>query len=134
MSEYKSRIYDTLVSASEQIDLHMIRLMLFPNSHYVDHWMHEIWSFLFKVDKLKGKNKYPTAKFIYDALSVHNDILGNYMKIVEDLEENLEPVDIAVSDVISAVVSYQKWIASELSQNGIVLQKDVKAKLHELTS
>lgn len=134
MSEYQSKIYDNLVSASNQVNMHLIRLLLYPDSRFVDHWMHEIWSFLYRVDKLKGSNKYPKAKFIRNALAVHNDTVENYIAVVKDLESELEPADVNIEDVIKLIEQYQAWIAEQLSKQGVVLQNDVKHALKSFTA
>lgn len=134
MSEYQSKIYDNLVSASNQVNMHLIRLLLYPDSRFVDHWMHEIWSFLYRVDKLKGINKYPKAKFIRNALAVHNDTVENYIAVVKDLESELEPADVNIEDVIKLIEQYQAWIAEQLSKQGVVLQNDVKHALKSFTA
>ena len=134
MSERQSEIHREISAASKQIDMHIIRLMLYPNSSYRDHWMHEIWSFLFEVDKLKGKNKYPKAKFIKDALAAHNDVIDNYKEIVEDLEGELTERDISTEYIIQVIEKYQDWLANELSTHGKVKQSDVKIELTFLTA
>lgn len=132
MSEAQSRIYDNLTAVSKQIDMHIIRLLLYPDSKYVDHWMHEVWSFLFDIDTLKRKNTYPKASFIKKALSTHNDILGNYVKIVKSLESELTPQRIDLATVEYCVEEYQDWIAEQLSKYGYVEQKDVKEVLQDI--
>ena len=132
MSESKNKIYSDITSASKQIDQHIIRLMLYPNSSYRDHWMHEIWAFLHDVDTLKNTHKFPKKSFIFDALSVHNDILRNYVKLVISEEEDLEPSYIDLDDLLSITRSYQDWLSEKLSSEGVVFQKDVKSKIIDL--
>ena len=134
MLEAQSRIYDNLTAASKQIDMHIIRLLLYPDSRYVDHWMHEIWSFLFDIDTLKRKNTYPKASFIKKALATHNDILGNYVKIVKSLEVDLKPRRVDLTAVEYCVSEYQNWVAEQLSTHGYIEQRDVKYVLHEIIS
>ena len=128
-SQYKNKIYDKLSNASEQIDEHIIRLLLYSNDSHVNHWMNEIWSFLYKVDKLKGKNKWPSEKFIYDAISCHNDIIDALVVGVKDKEANLFPNNISYSRILSALEEYQRWLAVNLSKYGQVAQADVKYEL-----
>lgn len=132
MSESKNKIYSDIASASKQIDQHIIRLMLYPNSSYRDHWMHEIWTLLHDVDTLKSTHKFPKKSFIFNALSVHNDILKNYVKLVVSEEEDLEPSYIDLDDLLNVVESYQDWLSEKLSSEGVALQKDVKSKLIDL--
>lgn len=132
MSEHRSKIYDNLVAASEQVDLHIIKLMMYPKSDSYDHWIHEIWSFLHKVDRLRGTHKYPKYKFIYHALSVHNDIVDNLMKLVVSEEGKSPQVQCSESSVLRVLTDYQSWASNELSSSGILLPDSVRSKLEEL--
>lgn len=133
MSEAQSKVYDILTASSDQIIRHIAKIMLYPDSPYVDHWMHEIWSFLFRVDKLKGKNKWPKASFIQKSLSTHNDTIEVYIPLAIDDEDEATPtVDISTSELLQAVQSYIEWISLELSAHGYVRQNEVKEKLFEI--
>lgn len=132
MSEAQTEIYRDIRNASDQITMHILKLLLYPTSSYVDHWMHEIWSFLYIVKKLKGKNKWPEADFIKKAMSTGNDIIPQFMAVVMDEESELEPTWIDPDDALACIEAYQDWIAFELSSYGVVRQSDVKAKLKEI--
>lgn len=132
MSEYKKEIYRKLTSASEQINEHIIRLLLFPHCKYENHWKNEIYSFLFRIDRLKGKNKWPSAKFIKEALAVHNDILQNYVLPVIEQESEFTAANIPLSTIEAAINEYQDWLADNLSKSGIVSLADVHTKLDEI--
>ena len=132
MSEYQKEIYRKLTSASEQIDKHIVRLLIFPNCRYEKHWKDEIFAFLSDINKLKGKNKWPKAKFIKDALAVHNDILQSYIYFVTDVESQFTPVNVELDVIESAVEDYQDWIAAELSTKGYVRLSEVHTKLDEI--
>ena len=105
---------------------------MFPDSGYADHWMHEIWAFLFRVKKLKGKNKFPKIDFIKKAMSTSNDMIPELMTAVLDLEPELEPTWVDSDAALACIESYQNWLASELSAHGFVRQAAVKAKLKEI--
>lgn len=132
MSEYQKEIYRKLTSASEQIDEHIIRLLLFPNCRYQEHWKDEIYAFLSRIERLKGKNKWPKAKFIKEALEVHNDILQSYIYFVTDVESQFTPVNVELDVIESAINEYQDWISEELSKNGYVRLSEVHTKLDEI--
>lgn len=132
MSEDQKSIQSELKSHSEQLDEHIIRLMLYPDSEYVPHWKQEIWNFLHKVDKLKGKNKFPKASFIQKSISTHNDMIEEFRGLVEDIESELTPVEIDTQTIIAVLEAYQKWISEKLSAQGVVKRSEVYAKLDEL--
>lgn len=132
MSEAQTEIYRDIRDASDQITMHLLKILMFPSSTYVDHWMHEVWSFLFKVKRLKGKNRWPKASFIKKAMSTSNDMLPQLMYVVADLESESDPIWISDSEALRCVEAYQDWLASELSAHGAVRQSDVKSKLKEI--
>ena len=132
ISEYQNKIYDKLTTASEHIDEHIIKLLYYSDSSYVEHWKAEIFAFLHKIDKLKGRNKWPKSKFIKEALSTHNDMLHEYGLLVKEEESELAPRYISDDTILLAVNDYQNWLAEQLSIKGIVLHSEVCAKLDEI--
>ena len=132
MSKPQAKVYDAISAASEQINIHIAKIMLFPDSAFVDHWMHEIWSFLPRVSRIKGSNKLPKSSMILRALSEENDALNSYLIIAEDLEDELDPIDVTLTEYAKVVRAYQQWLAEMLSSNEQIRQADVKATLTEL--
>lgn len=132
MSKAQSKVYDQISAASEQIDIHIAKIMLYPDSPYVDHWMHEIWSFLPRISRLKGTNKLPKPSLIRKALREENDSLNTFIIIAEEDEEDLDSRIVTLQEYEYVVTSYQDWICQILSTSERVRQVDVKAKLHEL--
>ena len=132
MSEAQTEIYRDIRDASDQVVLHILKILMFPDSKYVDHWMHEIWGFLFRVKKLKGKNRFPKPDFIKKAMSTSNDMIPELMSVVLDLESELEPTWVDSDVALECIEAYQNWLASELSAHGVVNQSAVKAKLKEI--
>lgn len=132
MSEYQSKIYDKLTDAADKIVEHIVKLALFPNCiEEANHWKREIFSFLWKIDKLKGKNKYPSEKFIYNALSVHTDNIEVYMDVISnDFKE--APSSVSVKSMTDCVDSYMHWAAHTLSATGRLQSSEIYAKLDEL--
>lgn len=131
MSESQTEIYRELTSAGDQINLHILKILMFPDCDYVDHWMHEIRSFLFRVKKLKSKNRWPKETFIRKAISTTNDMIEQLMIVVEDEETDLTSRKIHPEDALKCIENYQNWISHELSTKGVVKQSDVKTKLSE---
>lgn len=132
MSKAQSKVYDQISAASEQIDIHIAKIMLYPDAPYVDHWMHEIWSFLPGISRLKGTNRLPKPSLIRRALREENDSLNRFLLIAEYDEDKLEPHDITLQEYTRVVESYQDWVCQILSTSEAIRQVDVKAKLNEL--
>ncbi len=132
MSRSRQEIANKIADASTEIDMHIIKLLLYPNIRTCSHWKQEVVNFLYAVDRLKGSNKWPSEKFIYEYLSCHNDILSNYKMIVEEDYEELKPSDISIQSIEQAVVEYQRYLAHELSNNGIISRKFAYSKLDSI--
>lgn len=132
MSEERSAIKSELSKASDQLNMHLIKVMLYPDADCLNHWKGEIYAFLHKVDKLKGKNKWPKADFIKQCISTHNDMIEQYVILVEDEEYELTPRSINIRTLELAIDDYDNWIADELSNHGVVKRSDVYRKIDEL--
>lgn len=132
MSESQIEVYRKLVASGDQIVMHITKLMLFPDCSYVDHWQHEVWAFLSRISKLKGKSKFPKKEFIKRALATHNDTLEGYIAIAKDEESKLTPRKISEADLLACIEQYQDWLASKLSTDGYVIQSEAKNKLSEI--
>ena len=98
----------------------MICTILYPDSQHYQHWKDEIVSFIADVDKIKGKNKWPKASFIKEAISTQNDMIGAVIRQVKMKERDLTPKLVSDSEILRGVECYQNWLANELSQFGII--------------
>ena len=125
MSEPQSKVYDKITAVSSQILQHLIRLIIYSNTTYEDHWKHEIWAMLHEVPKLKGKNKFPTSKFIFSCLEIYNDALDAQLRLTKSMESELTPSDISSKEILNKVINYQKWLAKMLSDEGTVTFNEV---------
>ena len=132
MSESQSKIYDHLTSVSRPILQHLIKLLIFPQNPNESHWKREVMSFLYDVDKLKGKNRWPSSKFIFKALTTHLDNIQAHVDYVKDTESEYDPVELPTNILISAVSEYFQWIADKLSTYGGVRAADIYNKIDEI--
>lgn len=124
MSRSDAQIYDRLDRDAEQLDRHLIKLMLYPNAQEADHWAKEVWNFVNIIDKRKQTNKYPKESFIYNAISCHNDIINNMIwQIKSDRRER--PAILHDQYIISKIEDYQHWLARKLSSQGAVSSREV---------
>ena len=64
MSIPKRIIENKLEEAAAPLTDHLVKLYLFSDSEYVNHWRQEVYGFLNSVPKLKSNNKLPTFQFI----------------------------------------------------------------------
>lgn len=139
-SERKQKIEDELTSATKQIIKHICKIVLMPDNVSVNHWKGEIASFLYEIDKLKGKNKYPSYKQIMDwTYNKQKDMLTDIHKmklILIDIAEEYRlkqfDVDKTIKSINEFSINYFSWIAKQLSNNGYVLRNSIYTELNEL--
>lgn len=124
MSRPDAQIYDKLDRDSEQLDRHLIKLMLYPDAQEADHWAKEVWNFINIIDRRKQTNKYPKETFIYKAISCHNDIISNMIwQIKSDMQER--PRTLHDEYIVRKIEDYQHWLARKLSTQGAVNSREV---------
>lgn len=121
---------------------HIMYLILFPNSQYVDHWQHEVYAFYPKVSKLSNTKKFPTSEQLYNwSYEKEQDMITDVSQVrrmiqnccYEEKYENIYDAE-SVSNIMDSVCQrYFQWMTSCLSEYGVVLQFEVKEKLTELT-
>lgn len=134
MSNTLANVRDNMKYASYEIDHHIIKLMLYSNSQYYNHWKQEIFAFLHDTDKLKSTNKWPKKEDILQWLSCHNDVLSNYRITVEDEYEELVPSSVSDDCILRAIEEYQEFLADKLSTNGLVRRNEAYQLLDEIVN
>lgn len=132
MSEAQSKIYDKLTDQSWKIDEHIIKLLLLPDCQEANHWKREIVRFVDHIDKLKGKNKYPDAKFIRKCLSTHNDMIDAILRQVSSNLHESNQRNISTDAALFAVEAYQNWLSNTLSQHGVIYYDEAYQVLDEI--
>ena len=142
MAEQKKEIERSLSPKTDMIIEHMLYLCLAPNCTTVNHWMDEIYSFISKIDKLKGKNRFPSARMIYEwTYSKKQDLvkdtrwLSVMIEDAKDKENIADDFDVqyVMNDLDAMCMSYFKWLSEELASVGAVSRKSVREKLKALT-
>lgn len=133
MSDSQKEIHDDIRHVGDKISEHIIKLLLYPSAQEYHHWQREITTFLNRVSKLKGSNRYPKESFILNALQTRNDIIEEVIidqVIAEEYE--LTPRNVSAKVIMDCVVEYQNWLAHELSTRGGIRPQDAYTKLDEI--
>lgn len=133
MSFDREKVRDILISSSEKIIEHLIKILYYPNSDNVDHWKIEVYSFLNRVPKLKGSNKWPSKKFILSSISGYNDAIEAFTNPVIHKYGTPE-TNIPDSEIVKAIESYQDYLSSILSAQGYILDSDIYSKIDDIVS
>lgn len=143
LADSKKDLERSLKPITDNIIWHLFKLYLMPDNINRNHWKREIASFLNKVSKLTGSNKYPTAKQLY--VWTYNkwwDVITDtsYMKVMvsnildeyTDIEEIRKTYPQICEEFNFICESYFKWLCEELSGLGIVARVDIYNKIDEL--
>lgn len=132
MSESMTEIRNDIKSSLNQLDKHLIKLILYRECSSRSHWKDEIYSFLNSVRRAKGSKKFPKYKFIRSVLATDEDILDNYILQVKSEYSDLVFENISDIDVIHIIMKYHDWLADRLSQRGAVTRDEVRDELSSL--
>ena len=142
-AENKKEIERHLTNQTDIIVEHILYLIMDKDNNAVDHWKNEIYSFLHTVKKLSGKNKFPTAKQIYDwTYCKISDCITDMRWVrvfVEDAcdKEGFTYTSISSFSTISKQLDsfcrdYFSWLGENLSKVGIVSKQNVFKELDKL--
>ena len=132
-SRNKKDIRHYLQDRADKVFVHICKIILYPESPYVDHWEHEIYAFISNIQKLKGSNKLPSKSFIQNILLQELDnMIDIYMKqaIADEADADFADVDESYANEICK--QYVIWLSEKLSTDGFVSNQDVKAELNKL--
>lgn len=133
MSRSKKGIKYYLQDRADKVFVHICKILLYPESPYVDNWEHEIYVFISNIQKLKGSNKLPSRSFIQNILLQELDsMIDIYIKQAIADEDDANFADVSESYANKICEQYVIWLAEKLSTDGFVSNRDVKAELNEL--
>lgn len=130
-----------LVSHTDEIEEHMIKLLLSPDSQTRNHWIGEIASQINSVKRMSKDNKYPSAdmifKWLYTEQLAEIDDFERFQIMMEDISdyENLPMPDFLEElheKYKDALEAYYRWLSKNLSALGYVKRSDAMAVLNEL--
>lgn len=130
-----------LSSHTLEIIEHLLKIYLMPEHESAYHWKKEIASQIYCVGKLKNTKKFPTAKQIYEwTYYKKQDLVTDkrwFAKLVFGICEEydielLEDSNDFMYDFDDVCVSYFQWLASELSDVGLLTKPEIIAKITEL--
>lgn len=139
LADSKQQIRNDIVHEENNIIEHLLKCFLYKNSTGdYNHWKKEIYSFLNRIPKLRGSNKFPShnilKKFTIDRFG---DVLKDWIPhdiraMVVDGYPKIE--DYNIEELYNAIIDYYEWLIKELSSNGKVENIQVYNKIDELTN
>lgn len=137
MSESKSKIERDIKYNSRELIEHLLKCLLFQNTtNNLNHWGQEVYSYLKDVQKLKGSNKLPSEKMLYNCtLGYFADSLLMKLNIyIESIceEENISIKEYDKKLLYDCIIDYYKWLVPILSTKGAVKPSEVKAQINIL--
>ena len=133
-AEQKKEVERELKSKTVKIIEHILYLVLDKNNSAKHHWESEIFSFLHDIDLLKGSNKLPKEKFIYDSTyGKRRDRVtdNNWLSVsirsacYEENIKNEKPLEKVMNEMDYVCSEYFSWISKKLSTIGRVAPDEV---------
>ena len=132
MSFSKQAIEADIRQISGPLTDHLTKLYLFPYSEYTAHWSSEVWSFLNRVPKMKGSNKFPSKKLILKNVSGYTDMVDEIMYFIMEEYSDLTPERYNAEELGVIMTKYFDWLAETLSSKGIIQSHECYQQLREL--
>lgn len=133
MSRTQKDIKYYLQDRADKVFVHICKILLYPESPYVDRWEYMIYAFISNIQKLKGSNKLPSRLFIQNILLQELDgMIDIYLKQAVADEDDADFADVNESYANKLCEQYVIWLAEKLATDGFVSNQDVKAELNEL--
>lgn len=133
---HKKDIAASIESNTRSIIKHLIKLRMFKDSQYVEHWRKEVYNFLNEIPMLKNSHKFPSKQFILDnTINLHINKIQYFVTGIEkdSRYEGMYPNwDYNIYELKSNIIEYFGWISERLSEDGSVFQNEVFNKLDEL--
>lgn len=127
--DFKRRLHDI----SGELTEHLIKLYLYPNSQYANHWRKEVWAFLHYVPKLKHNNKIPTSDFIFNGISIYLDQVESFLYMLMEEYSELSPERLDPDEATSLIEQYFENISIRLSKDSTISSSECIDILIELS-
>ena len=133
MSDKRKDLGAWIEDHTKQVMIAITQLYLFPNGNRT-HWRKEVWEKFYEMHRLKGSNKLPSAKFIFEnSFKVHSRMIQNHVKFVISKEDQYDPIeDIDLNQLFQIEKDYFIWLSSKLSKEDFVSKTDVLDELDKL--
>lgn len=115
---------------------HLLKCYVFPDNLAFKHWCGEIAAFPREVSVLKGRNRRPTPKQLYDWLWLADDWdsyrVECYVENLNYSEKYPKIESVNSQKVLKFLDSYYLWLSEALSTRGSVRNIEVGDKIQEL--
>ena len=136
MSLPRKDVASKLEETTRPLCKHIVKLCMYSDKpEYVNHWKQEVYDILHNVSRIKGRNKFPSSKFIlYNTINVNIYLLDSWIKIIkDDYSKQLGlPINEDEIKIRKCLLDYYEWIANMLSTQGEVSRLSVYTELDRL--
>ena len=142
LADNRGKIESSITNLSRPIVVHLIKIYLWRDTTYKNHWISELNGFLNSVPKLKGKNRYPKSKDLYRWLWTESR-KENFSKTLYSVIDQVDmgegefkdlkrPDGVDIDKVKMFVEEYMMWISQELSVSGEIMLSEIRSKIDSL--
>ena len=130
----KAEITNKIDTISDEIIEHLILCLLYSDNEKVKLWKKEIHSLLYKIEKIKGSNKYPSYKKLrkWWFAGFEDTLMDNLDVRIDRIMYEFGQVKYNQDKIYKAIISYFEWLLQNLSERGSVYLNEVSFKIDEL--
>ena len=130
----KAEITNKIDNTSDNIINYLILCLLYCDRQELNHWKKEIHSFLYKIDKVKGRNKYPSYKKLrkWWFAGFEDTLMDNLDVRIDRIMNEYGQVEYNKNKIYNSIINYFEWLLQSLSEKGSVYQSEVTFKIDEL--
>lgn len=131
-AEAQKEIHRYLVSRSDVVIEHLIKIFLYTERQEVSHWKQEVAAALNRIYKFKNIDRYPSKGWIMtNSWNVLEYTVYDYIyPIIEDYGELTS--NLTVTSIYDKIHKYFDWLSTELSIRGRVSNTRIYNKIDEL--
>lgn len=130
----KAEITNKIDNISDEIIDHLILCLLYNDRQELNHWTREIHGLLYKIDKVKGSNKYPSYKKLrkWWFAGFEDTLMDNLDVRIDRIMNEYGQVEYDKNKIYNSIINYFEWLLQRLSEKGSVYQSEVSTKIDEL--
>lgn len=135
MAEYKKDIIKRIEDKEYVLMEHLIKCLMYSDSNNLEHWKKEIYSFVNRINPLKGINKYPTYKQLKSwIINKFSDTLKQTIYAIADSinYEYHKNIEYNSAKLAQCVIAYYEWLMINLSQKGVISLQEVSKEIDAL--
>lgn len=134
MANSLKNIKDNLDNMSAVVLEHLAKLAILDSPQNKNHWRQEVYNFLHRTQKIKGTNKYPNSKIIFDSTWGRNgdSFEDVFIRLALTEYKDIPVKSYDIKNITENAKQYFKWLSEKLGENPVISSNEIYTKLNEL--